>query len=73
MNSLFSTYAVALSMACRRQAAKVRKGQNTVEYLLMLAVIVGVVLAVGVMFKPYMTELFGKLKDLITNAADQVK
>ncbi|MBI2362084.1 MAG: hypothetical protein HYV15_01700, partial [Elusimicrobia bacterium] len=28
------------------------RGQNTVEYLMMLAVIVGVILVIGKMFKP---------------------
>ena len=69
MNSLFNTCAVAVSMACRRQAAKVRKGQNTVEYLLMLAVVVGVVLIAGMALKNYMPGLFAKIKGMIDGAA----
>jgi Flp pilus assembly pilin Flp len=46
-----------------------KKGQNTVEYLLMLAVIVAVVLLIGNGLKSYMPELFDKIKGLISNAA----
>ncbi len=35
-----------------------RAGQNTVEYLLILAVIVGVVLITGTALKKYMPSLF---------------
>jgi len=46
-----------------------RKGQNTVEYLLMLAVVVGVVLIAGVALKSYMPTLFGDIQQMITGAA----
>lgn len=46
------------------------KGQNTVEYLLMLTVVVGVVLAGGAALKKYMPSLFGQVQDMITRAAD---
>ena len=49
-----------------------RKGQNTVEYLLMLAVVVGVVLIAGVAIKNYMPGLFGKIQGLIDGAADSL-
>ncbi len=51
---------------------KRRKGQNTVEYLLMLAVVVGVVLLAGVAIKNYMPALFGKIQGLIDGAADSL-
>ncbi|MEF3280257.1 MAG: class III signal peptide-containing protein [Elusimicrobiota bacterium] len=48
---------------------KVRKGQNTVEYLLMLAVVVGVVLIAGMAIKKYMPTLWGQIQGLISGAA----
>ena len=48
---------------------KRRSGQNTVEYLLMLAVVVGVVLIAGVAIKNYMPSLFTKIQGLIDGAA----
>jgi Flp pilus assembly pilin Flp len=46
-----------------------RKGQNTVEYLLMLAVVVGVVLIAGMALKNYMPALFQKIQTMINGAA----
>ncbi len=46
-----------------------RKGQNTVEYLLMLAVVVGVVLIAGMALKNYMPSLFQKIQTMINGAA----
>ncbi len=46
-----------------------RAGQNTVEYLLMLAVIVGVVMAAGMAIKTYMPALFGQIQGMIGGAA----
>ncbi|MCM2267889.1 MAG: class III signal peptide-containing protein [Elusimicrobiales bacterium] len=48
---------------------KNRKGQNTVEYLLMLAVVVGVVLIAGVALKKYMPQLFASIQSMINGAA----
>jgi len=48
---------------------KMRKGQNTVEYLLMLAVVVGVVLIAGMAIKRYMPTLWGQIQGLISGAA----
>lgn len=48
---------------------KSRKGQNTVEYLLMLAVVVGVVLIAGVALKKYMPTLFSSIQGMINGAA----
>ncbi|OGS07333.1 MAG: hypothetical protein A2270_05980 [Elusimicrobia bacterium RIFOXYA12_FULL_51_18] len=48
---------------------KIRKGQNTVEYLLMLAVVVGVVLIAGMALKNYMPGLFQKIQGMISGAA----
>ena len=48
---------------------KNRKGQNSVEYLLMLAVVVGVVLIAGVALKKYMPTLFSSIQGMINGAA----
>ncbi len=48
---------------------KRRKGQNTVEYLLMLAVIVGVVMAAGMALKSYVPQLFSQIQVMIGGAA----
>lgn len=45
-----------------------RAGQNTVEYLLILAVIVGVVLVTGMALKKYMPTLFEQVSVQITDA-----
>ena len=52
-----------------RQWMKSEKGQNTVEYLLMLTVVVGVVLAAGVALKKYMPTLFNQIQEMIGKAA----
>jgi Flp pilus assembly pilin Flp len=48
---------------------KMRKGQNTVEYLLMLAVVVGVVLIAGMAIKRYMPDLWAQIQGMISGAA----
>jgi len=48
---------------------KSRKGQNTVEYLLMLSVVVGVVLVAGVALKRFMPSLFSQIQNMISGAA----
>ena len=49
-----------------------RRGQNTVEYLLMLTVVVGVVLVSGAMLKKFMPSLFNNIQQMITGAAGQM-
>jgi len=49
-----------------------RRGQNTVEYLLMLTVVVGVVLVSGAMLKKFMPTLFNNIQQMITGAAGQM-
>ena len=51
------------------RAIKNAKGQNTIEYMLMLFVIIGVVFAVGAILKGYMPELFNTIKAKITGSA----
>lgn len=48
---------------------KSRKGQNTVEYLLMLTVVVGVVLVAGMALKRFMPGLFSQIQQMISGAA----
>ncbi len=45
-----------------------KRGQNTVEYLLMLTVVVGVVLIAGMALKKYMPSLFAQIQNLIGGA-----
>ncbi len=51
---------------------RTERGQNTVEYLLMLTVVVGVVLVAGVALKKFMPDLFLKIQGMITGAADNL-
>lgn len=63
-----------LSMGIRNLRSRManRRGQNTVEYLLMLTVVVGVVLVSGAMLKKFMPTLFNNIQQMITGAAGQM-
>lgn len=52
-----------------RQRSLGRRGQNTVEYLMMVSVVVGVVLIGGAALKRFMPSLFGGVQDMIAGAA----
>lgn len=54
------------------QKIREEKGQNTVEYLMMLAVIVGVILVIGKMFKPQISGIFNQIMGMISGAASTV-
>jgi hypothetical protein len=56
-------------LAGMRKRLSSRRGQNTVEYLLMLTVVVGVVLVSGAMLKKFMPSLFNNIQQMITGAA----
>ncbi|MHB2025191.1 MAG: hypothetical protein ACYCPQ_00930 [Elusimicrobiota bacterium] len=60
-----------IKMKMTEAAAKLRtnKGQNTVEYLLLLSVIVAGALIVGVAIKKYLPNLFGQISQSISGAA----
>jgi len=45
------------------------RGQNTVEYLLMLTVVVGVVLVSGMALKKFMPDLFNDIAEKIREAS----
>ncbi|TBR25188.1 hypothetical protein EPO15_02620 [bacterium] len=51
---------------------KSRRGQGIVEYLMMMAVVVGVVLVIGKMFKPQVSGIFNSIMSQIANAAQTV-
>ncbi len=51
------------------ETIKNKKGQNTVEYLFMLGIIVGVVVLVGAAIKKFMPEVFDKIKEKILGQA----
>ena len=55
-----------------KELARDKRGQNTVEYLMMLAVIVGVILVIGKMFKPQISGIFNQIMGMISGAAQQV-
>jgi Flp pilus assembly pilin Flp len=59
-------------MEAMRTWLKGRKGQNTVEYLLMLTVVVGVVLVAGVALKKFMPGLFSQIEQMISGAASSM-
>ena len=52
--------------------ARSEEGQNTVEYLMMLAVIVGVILVIGKMFKPQISQVFNQIMAMVSGAASSV-
>lgn len=49
-----------------------KRGQNTVEYLLMLTVVVGVVLVAGIALKKFMPGLFTQIQGMISGAANDL-
>jgi Flp pilus assembly pilin Flp len=55
-----------------REWLRSERGQNTVEYLMMLAVIVGVILVIGKMFKPQISGIFNQIMGMISGAASTV-
>ncbi|MBI5242642.1 MAG: hypothetical protein HY922_03030 [Elusimicrobia bacterium] len=55
-----------------REWLRSERGQNTVEYLMMLAVIVGVILVIGKMFKPQISGIFNQIMSMISGAAQSV-
>ena len=61
-----------LVMECDRRLRgllRQKRGQNTVEYLLMLTVVVGVVLVAGAALKKFMPGLFSSISGMISGAA----
>ncbi len=50
---------------------KKKEGQNTIEYVLMLVVVVGVAGLAGVLIKKFMPELFDNVKAKILGGMDK--
>lgn len=55
------------------QMKKFRKGQSTLEYVIILAAVVGAIIAVGIMFKPKLTTSYGTLTDKMQTKVNDVK
>lgn len=55
-----------------RKRSRGERGQNTVEYLMMLAVIVGVILVLGKMFKGQIGGIFNQIMGMVSGAASSV-
>jgi Flp pilus assembly pilin Flp len=51
---------------------KFRKGQSTLEYVIILAAVVGAIIAVGVMFQPKLNSSYRNLSDKMENKVGQV-
>jgi Flp pilus assembly pilin Flp len=69
---MFMSELVGRVVAGLQERIRSRKGQNTVEYLMMLAVIVGVILVIGKMFKPQISGIFNQIMGMISGAASTV-
>lgn len=61
-----------MKMLAAREWLQGKKGQNTVEYLLMLTVVVGVVLVAGMALKKFMPGLFSQIQGMISGAANDL-
>ncbi|MDE2040176.1 MAG: hypothetical protein KGO96_09920 [Elusimicrobia bacterium] len=62
-----------LLMAQNRLARlREEKGQNTVEYLMIVAVVVGVVLVVGKLIKSQLPGVWQNIMGMITNASSSL-
>ena len=51
---------------------RLRKGQSTLEYVIILAAVVGAIIAVAAMFKPKLTGSYGTLTDKMQNKVNEV-
>lgn len=58
---------------CRLVLLEKKEGQNTVEYMLMLAVVVGVALLVGSLVKKMMPEVFENVKAKILGGVNSIE
>lgn len=52
---------------------KKKEGQNTIEYILMLGVVVGVALLAGILIKKMMPDVFEKIKTKIMGGVDSME
>ncbi|MCQ2410485.1 MAG: hypothetical protein MJ053_03000 [Elusimicrobiaceae bacterium] len=58
----------AQALGCLKQ----KEGQNTIEYVLMLVVVVGVAGLAGVLIKKFMPDLFDQVKAKITGGMSEM-
>ncbi|MBE6420570.1 MAG: hypothetical protein E7027_00235 [Elusimicrobium sp.] len=65
-NKMDSVKAQALNCLKRKE------GQNTIEYVLMLVVVVGVAGLAGVLIKKFMPDLFEQVKAKITGSMNEM-
>lgn len=65
-NKMDSVKAQALNCLKRKE------GQNTIEYVLMLVVVVGVAGLAGVLIKKFMPDLFEQVKAKITGSMSEM-
>lgn len=54
------------------ECLKKKEGQNTIEYVLMLVVVVGVAGLAGVLIKKFMPDLFEQVKAKITGSMNEM-
>jgi Flp pilus assembly pilin Flp len=52
---------------------KISSGQSTLEYVIILAAVVGAIIAVGVMLKPKLTTSYGTLTDKMQGSVEKVQ
>ena len=50
-----------------------RKGQSSLEYVIILAAVIGAIIAVGILLKPKLSTSYGKLADDVNTKIGQVK
>jgi Flp pilus assembly pilin Flp len=51
---------------------KLRKGQSTLEYVIILAAVVGAIIAVGILLKPKLTTSYDNLGTKMQDKVNQV-
>ena len=51
---------------------KFRQGQSTLEYVIILAAVVGAIIAVGLLLKPKLTTSYDTLGDKMQDKVDEV-
>ena len=55
-------------MSCYgKMTLKIRDGQSTLEYVIILAVVVGVIVLAGIIFKPNLTSTYNMIYPNATN------
>jgi hypothetical protein len=55
------------------EMGRFRKGQSTLEYVIILAAVVGAIIVVAAMFKPKLSATYGTLTDQVQTKVSEVK